>query len=144
MSDDHIYDDINLTKRKTITNGVKYNFYIYKMLSLEKKLSNGKFGKGDTVISQIKNYRLQDDESEEMLEVKLKCSKKIDDSINGFNPGNSKKIFDECLNDLEKRGMVKVWFNLFFLYQAPYPWGFFVCGMIGRFMLRVIYEKYMG
>ena len=108
MSDDHIYDDINLTKRKTITNGIKYNFYIYKMLSLEKKLSNGKFGKGDTVISQIKNYRLQDDESEEMLEVKLKCSKKIDDSINGFNPGNSKKIFDECLNDLEKRGMVKV------------------------------------
>ena len=78
------------------------------MLSLEKKFSNGKFGKGDTVISQIKNYRLQDDESEEMLEVKLKCSKKIDDSINGFNPGNSKKIFDECLNDLEKRGMVKV------------------------------------
>ena len=108
MSDDHIYDDINLTKRKTITNGIKYNFYIYKMLSLEKKLSNGKFGKGDTVISQIKNYRLQDDESEEMLEVKLKCSQKIDDSINGFNPGNSKKIFDECLNDLEKRGMVKV------------------------------------
>ena len=108
MSDDHIYDDINLTNRKTITNWKKYNFYIYKMLSLEKKLSNGKFGKGDTVISQIKNYRLQDDESEEMLEVKLKCSKKIDDSINGFNPGNSKKIFDECLNDLEKRGMVKV------------------------------------
>jgi len=108
MSDDHIYDDINLKKRKTITNGIKYNFYIYKMLSLEKKFSNGKFGKGDTVISQIKNYRLQDDESEEMLEVKLKCSKKIDDSINGVNPGNSKKIFDECLNDLEKRGMVKV------------------------------------
>ena len=38
MSDDYIYDDINLTKRKTITNGVKYDFYIYKMLSLEKKL----------------------------------------------------------------------------------------------------------
>ena len=35
MSDDSIYDDINLTKRKTITNGSKYDFYIYKMLSLE-------------------------------------------------------------------------------------------------------------
>ena len=108
MNDDSIYDDIHLTKRKTITNGEKYNFYIYKMLSLEKKFSDGKFGKGDTVISQIKNYRLQDDESEDILEVKLKCSKKIDDTINGFTPGDSKKIFDKCLKDLEKRGMVKV------------------------------------
>ena len=40
--------------------------------------------------------------------LQILCSKKIDDSMNGFNPGNSKKIFDECLNDLEKRGMVKV------------------------------------
>ncbi len=108
MSDDHIYDDIHLTKRKTITNGAKYDFYIYKMLSLEKKFSNGKFGKGDTVISQIKNYRLQDDEGEAMLEVKLKCSKKIDDAMNGFDPKNSKKVFDDCLNELEKRGLVKV------------------------------------
>ena len=108
MSDDYIYDDINLTKRKTITNGARYDFYIYKMLSLEKKFSNGKFGKGDTVISQIKNYRLQDDEGEEMLEVKLKCSKKIDDSMNGFDPKNSKKIFDNCLKDLVRRGLVKV------------------------------------
>ena len=108
MSDDSIYDDINLTKRKTITNGEKYDFYIYKMLSLEKKLSNGKYGKGDTVISQIKNYRLKDDEGEEMLEVKLKCSKKIDDSMNGFDPKNSKEIFDKCLNILMKRGLTKV------------------------------------
>ena len=108
MNDDSIYDDINLTKRKTITNGEKYNFYIYKMLSLEKKFSNGEFGKGDTSISQIKNYRLKDDESEEMLEVKLKCSKKIDDSMNGFDPKDSKKIFDNCLKELVKRGLVKV------------------------------------
>ena len=108
MSDDSIYDDINLTKRKTITNGAKYDFYIYKMLSLEKKHSDGKFGKGDTVISQIKNYRLQDDESEEMLDVKLKCSKKIDDSMNGFDPKSSKKIFDNCLKELVERGLVKV------------------------------------
>ena len=45
------YDDINVIKRKTITNGAKYNFFIYNMLSLEKKFSYGKFGKGDTVIS---------------------------------------------------------------------------------------------
>ena len=108
MSDDSIYDDINLTKRKTITNGIKYDFYIYKMLSLEKKFSNGKFGKGDTVISQIKNYRLQDDEGEEMLEVKLKCSKKIDDALDGFEPAESKKVFNDCLNDLVNRGLVKV------------------------------------
>ena len=40
MYDGEIYDDVNLTKRKTITNGVKYDFYIYNMLSLEKKFSN--------------------------------------------------------------------------------------------------------
>jgi len=51
------YDDINVTKRKTITNGVKYDFFIYNMLSLEKKFSNGKFGKGETVISEIKDSR---------------------------------------------------------------------------------------
>jgi len=106
MNDD-IYDDIKLTKRKTITNGVKYDFYIYDMLSLEKKFSNGKFGKGETVISQLKNYKLQDDESEDMLDVKLKCSKKIDDSLEGFNPEESKKIFNQCLNELEKKGLVK-------------------------------------
>jgi len=108
MIDDSIYDDINLTKRKTITNGKKYNFYIYKMLSLEKKFSKGKFGKGDTSISQIKNYRLKDDESEEMLDVKLRCSKKLDDSMNGFDSSESKKVFNACLNELLKRGLVKV------------------------------------
>ena len=106
MNDD-IYDDIKLTKRKTITNGVKYDFYIYDMLSLEKKFSNGKFGKGETVISQIKNYKLQDEETGDMLDVKLKCSKKIDDSLEGFNPEESKKIFNQCLNELVKKGMVK-------------------------------------
>ncbi len=44
MSDDSIYDDINLTKRKTITNGKKYDFYIYNTLKLEKEISKGKFG----------------------------------------------------------------------------------------------------
>ena len=107
MFDDEIYDDIKLTKRKTITNGEKYDFYIYDMLALEKEFSNKKFGKGETVISQVKYYKLQDDESLEMLDVKLKCSKKIDDAMDGFDPDESKKVFNQCLKELEKRGLVK-------------------------------------
>ena len=38
MYDDDIYDDIKLTKRKTITNGEKYNFYICKNWSWHRKL----------------------------------------------------------------------------------------------------------
>ena len=107
MSDDSILDDINLTKRKTITNGKKYDFYIYKTLKLEKEISKGKFGKGDTSISQIKNYKLQDDESEAMLDVKLKVSKKLDDAMTGFTPKEAKKVMDEVLKELVKRGLVK-------------------------------------
>ena len=107
MYDDDIYDDIRLTKRKTITNGEKYDFYIYDMLALEKEFSDKKFGKGDTVISRVKDYKLQDDESLEMLDVKLKCSKKIDDAMDGFDPSESKKVFNQCLKELEKRGLVK-------------------------------------
>ena len=107
MSDDSIYDDINLTKRKTITNGKKYDFYIYKTLKLEKEISKGKFGKGDTSISQVKNYKLQDDESEAMLDVKLKVSKKLDDAMTGFTPKEAKKVMDQVLKELVKRGLVK-------------------------------------
>ena len=107
MSDDSILDDINLTKRKTITNGKKYDFYIYKTLKLEKEFSKGAFGKGDTSISQIKNYKLQDDESDAMLDVKLKVSKKLDDAMTGFTPKESKKIMDQVLKELVKRGLVK-------------------------------------
>ena len=107
MSDDSIYDDINLTKRKTITNGKKYDFYIYKTLKLEKKFSKGKFGKGDTSISQVKNYKLQDDESEAMLDVKLKVSKKLDDAMTGFTPKEAKKVFNQCMEELCKIGLVK-------------------------------------
>ena len=52
MSDDHIYDDINLTKRKTITNGIKYNFYIYKMLSLEKNCQMVSLGKAIQLLAK--------------------------------------------------------------------------------------------
>ena len=107
MSDDSILDDINLTKRKTITNGKKYDFYIYKTLKLEKEISKGKYGKGDTSISQIKNYKLQDDESEAMLDVKLKVSKKLDDAMTGFTPKEAKQVMDQVLKDLVKRGLVK-------------------------------------
>ena len=101
------YDDINVTKRKTITNGAKYNFFIYNMLSLEKKFSNGKFGKGDTVISKIKDFKMPDDESGEILEVKLRCSKKIDDAMEGISPSESKEVFKKCLKELENKGLVR-------------------------------------
>ena len=101
------YDDINVTKRKTITNGVKYDFFIYNMLSLEKKFSNGKFGKGETVISKIKDFKMVDDESGEMLEVKLRCSKKIDEALDGIEPSESRKVLEKCLIELENRGLVR-------------------------------------
>ena len=101
------YDDINVTKRKTITNGVKYDFFIYNMLSLEKKFSNGKFGKGETVISKIKDFKMVDDESGEMLEVKLRCSKKLDDALDGIEPSESRKVVEKCLIELENRGLVR-------------------------------------
>ena len=101
------YDDINVTKRKTITNGVKYDFFIYNMLSLEKKFSNGKFGKGETVISKIKDFKMVDDESGEMLEVKLRCSKKIVDALDGIEPSESKEVLEKCLIELENRGLVR-------------------------------------
>ena len=93
------YDDINITKRKTITDGAKYDFFIYDLLSLEKKYSNGEFGKGDTVISKIKDYKMLDDETGEMIEVKLRCSRKIDDAMEGIDPNASKDIFKKCLNN---------------------------------------------
>jgi len=107
MYDGEIYDDVNLTKRKTITNGVKYDFYIYNMLSLEKKFSNKKFGKGESVINQIKDYKLQCEETGELLDVKLRCSKKLDDSLDGIDPSESKKVLNKCLKELEKKGMVR-------------------------------------
>ena len=69
--------------------------------------SKGKFGKGDTVISPVKDYKLMDEETGEMLDVKLKCSKKIDDAIDGFTPEEGKKVFKQCLDVLVKRGLVK-------------------------------------
>jgi len=102
------YEDINITKRKTITNGAKYDFFIYDMLSLEKKHSNKKFGKGETVISKVKKFQMLDDETGEMLDVKIRCSKKLDDALDGFDPSESKKVFNKCVKELETKGIVVV------------------------------------
>ena len=48
-----------------------------------------------------------DDESGEMLDVKIRCSKKLDDSLDGINPSESKKVLNKCLKELEKKGMVR-------------------------------------
>ena len=108
MSNDSILTDINLKKKKTIINSKKYDFYVFKTLKLEKEISKGKFGKGDTSISQIKNYKLIDDEGDDLLDVKLQCSKKLDDAMTGFTPKEAKKVMDEVLKRLMKIGLVKV------------------------------------
>ena len=43
-----------------------------------------------------------------MIEVKLRCSRKIDDAMEGIDPSASKDIFKKCLKELEKKGLVKV------------------------------------
>ena len=102
------YDDINVTKSKTITNGEKYDFFIYNLLPLEKEFSNGKFGKGETVTSSIKNLKMEDDETGDMLDVKIRCSKKLNDAMDGPSPNESKEIFGKCLKELKNRGVVQI------------------------------------
>ena len=99
-------DNIHLVKRETITNGEKYDFFIYNMLSIEKKLSEGQFGKGDTVISQVKYYKVVDKITGEKLDVKLRCSKKKDDAMEGAESREAKKIFNKCLKQLEEEGLL--------------------------------------
>ena len=48
-----------------------------------------------------------DDESGELLEVKLRCSKKIDDAMDGIEPSESTEVFTKCLKELENRGLVR-------------------------------------
>ena len=102
-------DDINITKRKTITNGKPYDFFIYDLMPIEKEFDDtGKFGKGDTVISKCKDFKLLDYETGKKLEVKISCSKRIDDAMIGLDPKPSKKLFRQCLKELEKRGLKRV------------------------------------
>tara|TARA_B100001250_G_scaffold89731_1_gene74450 strand:- start:253 stop:612 length:360 start_codon:yes stop_codon:yes gene_type:complete len=99
-----IYDDIKLKKRKTITNGSKYDFYIYDMLALEKQISKGKYGKGDATVSIMKDFKLMDEETGEMLDVKLRCSKKINDGCELEMP-EAEEVFEECIKKLEEMGL---------------------------------------
>jgi predicted DNA-binding antitoxin AbrB/MazE fold protein len=48
-----------------------------------------------------------DDESGEILEVKLRCSKKINDALNGIEPSEGNKVFKKCLKELENKGLVR-------------------------------------
>ena len=102
MSDDSIYDDINLTKRKTITNGKKYDFYIYKTLKLEKQFSKGKFGKGDTSISQVKNYKLQDDEKDLKEKIIKFRQDELDHKDIAYESGATKKGLYNVLDKIIK------------------------------------------
>ena len=52
-------------------------------------------------------FKMLDDETGEMLEVKIRCSKKISDAMEGFEPKESKKVFKKCLKELENRGLVR-------------------------------------
>ena len=101
---DDIYDDIKLTKRKTITNGAKYNFYIYDMLAIEKELSDKKYGKGDATVSTMKDFKLMDEETGDMLDVKLRCSKKLSDGVELEMP-EAEELLEECINRLEAMGL---------------------------------------
>ncbi|MBT3662284.1 MAG: hypothetical protein HOG73_12475 [Candidatus Marinimicrobia bacterium] len=105
-----LYDDINVTKRVTITNGKKYDFFIYDMYSLEKELSQKKYGKGDSAIAPNDEFKMLDEETDEMLDVKLRCSKRIVNAMESLDPEESKeskKIFKKCLKELEKRDLVR-------------------------------------
>ena len=42
-----------------------------------------------------------------MLDVKFKVSKKLDDAMTGFTPKEAKKVFDQCMKELCKIGLVK-------------------------------------
>jgi hypothetical protein len=101
-------DDINVTKRKTITNGKPYDFFIYDLMPLEKEFDEKKkFGKGDTVISKVDDFKLYDFETGKKLEVKIRCSKRIDDAMVGLEPKHSKKVFKRCLKGAREKGISK-------------------------------------
>ena len=101
-------DNIHLSKRETITNGAKYDFFIYNMLSLERKFSDRKsgYGKGDTVISKEKDFLMLDQETRKKLDVKLRCSKKLDDAMEGIDHLEAKKVFKKCIEELESSGLL--------------------------------------
>jgi hypothetical protein len=51
-----------------------------------------------------------DEETDEMLDVKLRCSKRIVNAMESLDPEESKEskeIFKKCLKELEKRDLVR-------------------------------------
>ena len=50
---------------------------------------------------------MEDDETGEILEVKLRCSKKLDDALDGIEHSESTKVLEKCLIELENRGLVR-------------------------------------
>ena len=48
-----------------------------------------------------------DDETGEMLEVKIRCSKRISDALEGLEPKEARKVFKKCLKELENRCLVR-------------------------------------
>ena len=102
-------DNIYLRKRETITNGVKYDFFIYEMLHLEKKHSDGKFGTGESLISNEKRFKIFDKEIGKKLTVRFRCSKKLLDAMEGMESKEAKKVFNKCLKELQKDGQITIW-----------------------------------
>ena len=102
-----LFDDIKVTKRVTITNGKKYNFFIYDVMTMEKEFSEKKVGKGDTVISKVTDFKMLDEETDEMLDVKLRIAKRPADHMDGLEAEESPKVFKKSLKELEKRDLVR-------------------------------------
>ena len=82
-------DNFRLKKRETITNGKKYDFFIYEILHLEKK------------------YKVVDVEYGKKLDVKFRCSKKLLDALE-VDPKEAKKVLNKCLKELLKDGQITV------------------------------------
>ena len=53
--------------------------------------------------------KLRDIEMEAMLIFKFKVYKKLDDAMTGFTPKEAKKVMDQVLKELVKRGLVKTY-----------------------------------
>ena len=49
-----------------------------------------------------------DEETDEMLDVKLRISKRLADHMDGLEPEESVEVFKKCLIELEKRNLVRM------------------------------------
>ena len=100
-------DNIHLKKRETITNGVKYDFFIYEILHLEKKHSDGQFGTGESSISsKEKRFKIFDKQIGKKLNVKFRCSKKLLDAMEVMESKEAKKVYNKCLKELQEDGQI--------------------------------------